>query len=275
MPSLSSCSERRFAPCFGTGEDQHLLELPGLDDVGQQGPLALAVHGMDDLADQLGGGVGGCDLHGGGGPQELRGQLLDLVREGGREEQGLPFRGQQREDLLDVADEPHVEHAVGLVQHQDLQLAEVQVALALMVQQAARRGDEDLDAGPEGLGLGVDVHAAEDGGGAQRDVLAIGADALLYLHGQLAGGREDEGPDGVARGGGRSAGVGRQQLQHGQGEAGGLAGAGLGAAHEVAAFQHQGNGLDLDGGGVFVALLAYGAQELGQQPEGFEGHGRS
>ena len=69
--------------------------------------------------------------------------------------------------------------------------------------------------------------------------------------------------------------MGRQPLQQGQGEAGGLAGARLGAAHEVPAFQHDGNGLGLDGGGVFVALLAYGAQQLGQQPEGIEGHGRS
>jgi hypothetical protein len=85
----------------------------------------------------------------------LVGQLLDLVREGGREEQGLLLGGQQREDLLDVADEAHVEHAVGLVQHQDLELAEVEVALALVVQQAARRGDEDLDAARSALVWGL------------------------------------------------------------------------------------------------------------------------
>ncbi len=127
---------------LGAGEDQHLLELARarLDDVGQQGPLALPVHGMHHLADQLGGGVLRGDLHGGRVLEELGRQLLDLVREGGREEQGLPLGGQQGQDLLDVPDEAHVEHAVGFIQHQDLQLAEIQVALALVIQQAAGSG---------------------------------------------------------------------------------------------------------------------------------------
>jgi hypothetical protein len=64
---------------------------------------------------------------------------------------------------------------------------------------------------------------------------------------------------------------GREALQEGEREPGGLAGAGLGGAEEVAAGEDDGDGLRLDGGGLRVALLRDGAKQLGQQPEAFEG----
>jgi hypothetical protein len=61
-----------------------------------------------------------------------------------------------------------------------------------------------------------------------------------------------------------------QALQDRQGEAGGLAGAGLGGGEQVAAGQDDGDGLRLDGGGRGVALLGDSAEQLGLQPEGIE-----
>jgi hypothetical protein len=63
----------------------------------------------------------------------------------------------------------------------------------------------------------------------------------------------------------------REPLQQGQREPGGLAGAGLRRAEEVASGKDDGNGLRLDGGGFGVALLRDGTKQLGQQPEAFEG----
>ena len=63
----------------------------------------------------------------------------------------------------------------------------------------------------------------------------------------------------------------REALQQRQREAGGLAGAGLGGAEQVAAREDDGDGLRLDGGGFGVALLRDSAKQLGQQPEAFEG----
>jgi hypothetical protein len=63
----------------------------------------------------------------------------------------------------------------------------------------------------------------------------------------------------------------RQALQQGEREPGGLAGAGLRGAEQVASREDDGNGLGLDGGGFGVALLRDGAKQLGQQPEAFEG----
>ena len=90
------------------------------------------------------------------------GQAPDVVREGGGEEQRLALAGEQAHDLADVRDEAHVEHPVGLVEDEDLDLAEVHRALADVVQQPARSGDEDLDAAPEQLDLRVDPGAAVD-----------------------------------------------------------------------------------------------------------------
>jgi hypothetical protein len=63
---------------------------------------------------------------------------------------------------------------------------------------------------------------------------------------------------------------GAEALQDGQGEAGGLAGAGLRGGEQVAAGEDDGDGLRLDGGGRGVALLGDGAEQLGLEPEGIE-----
>jgi hypothetical protein len=65
-------------------------------------------------------------------------------------------------------------------------------------------------------------------------------------------------------------GLGGQPLQHGEGEPGGLAGAGLRRAEQVAAGEDDRNRLDLDRGGNGVALLGYGACKLGIKAEAFE-----
>jgi hypothetical protein len=88
----------------------------------------------------------------------------DVVRERGREHQVLALRRQQLDDPADVADEAHVQHAVGLVQDEDLHVAEIDGALAGVVEQAAGRRDDDLRAGLEGADLGVEPDAAVDGG---------------------------------------------------------------------------------------------------------------
>jgi len=56
-------------------------------------------------------------------------------------------------------------------------------------------------------------------------------------------------------------------LQHRQREPGGLAGAGLRGAEQVAACENYGDGLRLDGGGYGVALLGNAAEQLGGEAE--------
>ena len=67
----------------------------------------------------------------------------------------------------------------------------------------------------------------------------------------------------MARGRMADVGFAREQLQYRQRESGGLAGAGLRCAEEVAACEYYGNGLRLDGGGYGVTLLGDCAEQLG------------
>ena len=215
----------------------------------------------------------GRDVDRRGLAQQVVGERADARARRWRRRAGSGARsGSCCQDPLDVVDEAHVEHAVGLVEHEDLDAAQVDGALADVVEQAAGRGDDDLGAAAQGADLAVHAHAAEDGHRADGPVGAVGADALLDLERELAGRDEDEGADAL-RGPGPTAGV--KRLQHGQHEGRGLAGAGLGAGEQVAAGEDDGDGLRLDGRRLGVALVGDGAQGFGPQPKGIEGQGVS
>ena len=66
-----------------------------------------------------------------------------MVAEKNRVWRGL---GRRPDDTLDVRDEAHVEHAVGFVDHQDLEVVQQQPAALELVEQASRRGDQHVDA---------------------------------------------------------------------------------------------------------------------------------
>ena len=68
--------------------------------------------------------------------------------------------------LADGVDEAHVEHLVGFVEDEDFDLGQRQRAALDEIEQAARRGDEDVDAAAQDLDLLAMRHAAEDDGDA-------------------------------------------------------------------------------------------------------------
>mgnify|MGYP006947080820 CR=1 FL=1 len=71
--------------------------------------------------------------------QDACGQLLDLFGHGGAEHQVLALCGQLCNDLLHVMHKAHVQHPVGLVQHKDLEVRQVDMALSDEVVQTAQR----------------------------------------------------------------------------------------------------------------------------------------
>jgi hypothetical protein len=105
---------------LGAREDQHLAPVPGEDQVREQLALAFAIDRVDDLRDQFGRHVASRDLDLDRRIEQAVGQLAYVVGVGRREQQGLALPGQQRDHLANVVDETHVEHAVRLVQDQDL-----------------------------------------------------------------------------------------------------------------------------------------------------------
>ena len=159
--------------------------------------------------------------------------------------------GSLRDDFADVVDEAHVEHAVGFVEHQELDLVELQPVALHEVEQAAGGRDQDFDALHDRADLAAHRHAADRQRRAQADVAAIGAEAVEDLARQFAGRRQDQHAAGL--------GCGRigfpEAVQDRQREGGGLAGAGLGDADHVAAGEGERDGLGLDGGGRVVIFF--------------------
>ena len=252
---------------LGLAEHQHLRPVVAADEMRQHLALAVGVDQVHVLRDELGGRVAPRDFDGLGILLELRRELADLLGESRREEQVLPLRRQEREDLADVVDEAHVEHAIGFIEHQDLDLAQINRLLLHVVEQAAGRGDEDVDPAAQGVDLRIDTDPAVDGDRLQLHVLAVRAHAVLDLRAQLARWRDHQAADRVARGRMAAVGFRVQDLEEGKRKAGGLAGTGLGGAQKVFAGEHYGDGLRLDGGRRGVALLGNSLEQFGREPE--------
>ena len=168
-----------------------------------------------------------------------RGGLHDPRRDGGREEGGLAGGRGARHDALDVRREAAIEHLVALVEDEDAEVLEIEVALAQVIEGPAGRADDDLSAAGERAGLGDQGPAAVE-------------------QGQLAGGGRARGfsitpPTWIAssRVGTRISAwtpraAGSQPLDERQAEGEGLAGAGPGLPDDVIAGQHDRNRLGLD-----------------------------
>ncbi len=151
---------------------------------------------MHDLRDGFDSGVATRDFNVGRVVQQAAGKLANLIRESRGEQQVLATVAadgrQQRENLADVADKAHVEHAVGFVEDENFQLRQIDIALTNMIEQSPGCGDEDVDAAAQLRDLRVDAHAAEDHGGFQRQILTIGLHAFGDLRGEFARRREDQ-----------------------------------------------------------------------------------
>ena len=121
------------------------------------------------------------------------GQLAHFLGHRRRQEQGLAAFGDGPEDLLDGRAEPDVEHLVGLVEDDDLDLVEADRVASHQVHQAAGGGDHHLATLAQHSLLADDRLAPNDSHGegpaAEAETLELAAD----LGDQLAGRGEDQG----------------------------------------------------------------------------------
>ena len=119
---------------------------------------------------------------------------------------------------------------------------EQELAALEKVEQAAGRGDQHVDAAHDLGFLVAERHAADQQRHVQLVVAAVFDEAFLDLRGEFARRLQDQRA--------RHARAGApllEQRQHGQDESGGLAGAGLGDAENVASGERMRDGLRLDG----------------------------
>ena len=94
---------------------------------------------------------------------EALGQGVDLGGHGRREHQRLVFLQQAGQDEVDVLDEPHHQHLVGLVENDGAHLRQVEPGVPDEVDEAAWRRHEDVDAVVQLGLLNAHVETAEDG----------------------------------------------------------------------------------------------------------------
>ena len=191
---------------------------------------------------------------------ELLGQLLNALGVGGREQQRLAFLGGLLHHGGNVVKEAHVQHAVGFVQHQRVQVFQRKVFALQQVHDAARCADHDVRAVLQAGALAARGHAT-----AQRHHLDVflgprqAANFHRHLVGQLARGAQHHGlhrkPARVE--------LGQQRQRKG----GRLAAAGLGLGNQVFAGQRNGQAGGLNGRHGLVAELLQVGQRGGREGE--------
>jgi len=89
-------------------------------------------------------------------------------------------------------DETHVEHAIGLIEDEDLDLGKVQSTLPDVVEESTGRGHENIDTATETVDLGMDSDATENDSGGELKTFAIGRDTFPDLGGEFTGRGENE-----------------------------------------------------------------------------------
>ena len=173
------------------------------------------------------------------------------------------------QDGLDVIDETHRKHFVGFVEHHGLDTAQVEAVAFEQVEHAAGGADHHIHALVEAVDLRAVGLPAVDGQDAHVAKLAVLAEGLRDLQGQFTRGAHHQRLDMFL--------AGVEVVQNGQGEGGGLAGAGLGLADHIRAAQHERDDGGLDGGGLEIAKLGDGPHQFGAQVKGdkFFGHQNS
>src|SRR5215471_17327429 len=90
------------------------------------------------------------------------GKLGDLAGHGGGEEKGLPACGQPGEDPPQLWSKAHVQHPVGLIEDEDLDLVEPRGAGLEMIDEATRGGDDQRPTLTKLLALAFGRNATDD-----------------------------------------------------------------------------------------------------------------
>ena len=190
---------------------------------------------------------------------------VDVTIEGRREQERLAAVVELAQDALDLRHEAHVGHAVGLVDHEHLDVAERDRLTGREVDQASGSGDGHVDDAPERPLLTLDGRAAVEGGDVESDGLGRRHQHVDHLSGELARGHEHERP----RAPGRRAALGA--LEHREPEGQRLARAGRGLAADVGAVERVADGELLNGERFGDVVDGERRHQLGAQAELGEG----
>jgi hypothetical protein len=208
-------------------------------------------------------------------PNDLRRPLVvvdqcgDGPTEGRREQRRLAALRRLAEESPDGGQEADVGHPVGLVDHDELDGVEHEVAALDQVLEPAGAADHQVDAAPQSLALRADGDATEDRGNGRSVAPGERDEHVDDLGGELACRRQDErcGPAGLAH---------AAALEQRESEGERLARSGRCLGGDVTAGEGLGDGGLLDRRGVGQALRVQASRQVGGHAEfGEGGHGRT
>ena len=251
--------DARYLVCtvLGAAEHEHLLHLGvSQQEFLQQGSLAALVDAVQFLVDTFDRRTLRRDFHAHRvRAEDARSELRDVVGHRRAEEQVLAVLRQERHHLTDIVNEPHVEHAVGFIEHKEFKRLQGDRLLANQVEQAPRSRHQNVYSAHEVPLLRGIVHTAKNAGGRNCGELSILLKAVFYLDSQFARGQQYE----------CTAGLGRTELprieeplQNREGKRRRLPRSRLGDSQKVLPLQEARDGFFLDGGGLFIADSANG-----------------
>src|SRR5262245_9155996 len=160
-----------------------------------------------------------------------------------------------RQHPSNVWQEPHVEHAIGLVEHEMRDVVEFGVRLPEVIEQTAGRRDDDVDAGAEGVFLRTHADAAENRCSRDRRVYRELLELLENLCSQLSRWREDQRARGAAF-------LLDQLLKDGEKEGCRLAAAGLCTGEKIFAGERGWDGIVLNRRRSMEAKLLDAAEQV-------------
>jgi hypothetical protein len=118
---------------LGPRKHKNLSPVAAPDHLGQQLAFAPFIDRIHQLLDAVSRGVSSSDLNLSGIIEKIVREITNLFRERRREQHVLPLFRQVLDDLLDVADEAHIEHAVRFIENKHLDEREIDVSLPDMI----------------------------------------------------------------------------------------------------------------------------------------------
>ena len=232
--------------------------------------LLFAAGDVDDLVDGVGGEAFGLDFHA-HRVAHPHGRKVHhrLVERGGIEHRAAMVAIRQAvDDGADVGDKAHVEHPVGLVDHQRIHLTQVHDVAAHVILQAPGRGHQQIHRGLLELApLAIVIHPAIDREGTHIPaILTQRLGILANLDDQLTRWGQDEGARGARL---QVALLGGVQIarEHGNQEGRRLAGTRLGAPGYILPRQGELERLRLNRRAILKTQVGHRVQNLARQPK--------
>ena len=192
-------------------------------------------------------------------------QLVDGSVQRGREEQRLAVGARHVDETAHGGQEAHVGHAVGLVDHHDVDVIQFPRPLLHQVLEPPGAGDQNVGAVAQRGALRAVADAAVDRGHAGTDGRSQGTDDVLNLGGQLTGRDQDE-RRGLAAPATRQV-LGRQPGQDRQAEGQRLPRTGGSHAADVTSGETVGQGGGLDGERTVDPSLFEGRRKLARHAQ--------